>query len=78
MPTILYILLGFLILLIILYLILRRRADAIPNQSQRVDIETVKVSEIKIDSKSSSVIKLDGEKFEKELKKSYDEMVGRL
>lgn len=77
MPTILYILLGFLVLLILLYLILRRTSSN-SGQSQRVDIETVKVSEIKIDSKSSSVIKLDGEKFEKELKKSYDEMVGRL
>lgn len=77
MSTILYILLGFLVLLILLYLILRRTSSN-SGQSQRVDIETVKVSEIKIDSKSSSVIKLDGEKFEKELKKSYDEMVGRL
>lgn len=71
------IILGILILLIILYLILRKTSSN-SSQSQGVDIETVRVSEIKIDSKSSSIIKLDGEKFEKELKKSYDEMVGRL
>ena len=75
MPTILYILLGFLLLLIILYFILRRTPS---NSDQRVDIETVRVSEIKIDSKSESVIKLDLEKFNDDQKKSYDEMVGRL
>ena len=75
MPTIIYILLGFLLLLIILYFILRRTPS---NSDQRVDIETVRVSEIKIDSKSESVIKLDLEKFNDDQKKSYDEMVGRL
>lgn len=75
MPTILYILLGFLLLLIILYLILRKTSS---NQSQRVDIESARETKVDSSLSSSSELKLDGEKLEKELKKSYDEMIGRL
>lgn len=69
------IILGILILLIILYFILRKTSS---NQSQRVDIESARETKVDSSLSSSSELKLDGEKLEKDLKRSYDEMVGRL
>ena len=60
------------LLLIILYLSLHKT-----NTSNTV-VETVKVTDMKIENSSTIKLDIDGEKLEKDLKEDYDTMVGRL
>ena len=60
------------LLLVILYLYLHKT-----NTSNTV-VETVKVTDMKIENSSTIKLDIDGEKLEKDLKEDYDTMVGRL
>lgn len=60
---------------LITYFIFKLKANKADN---KITTTTEKTTEIKIESTATSEIKIDGNKIEKDLKKSYDEMVGRL
>ena len=76
MLNIIFILIIAVLLLIILYLYLHKSiASAL--QSNQV-VETVKVTDMKIENSSTIKLDIDGEKLEKDLKEDYDTMVGRL
>ena len=61
---------------IIVYIIFKFKSNS--TSGNTTTIETKKELSIKTESEATSEIKIDGNKLEKDLKKSYDEMVGRL
>ena len=63
---------------VIVYLIFKFKSNSSISNETKVEIESKKEIKIESNSSSTSEIKIDGEKIEKNLKKSYDEMVGRL